>query len=40
MFWQPYAQTQARALERSRPVTALLKQYPDQADDTRSAWRK
>ena len=36
IFWQPYAQTQARALERSKPVAALLKQYPAQADDTRS----
>ena len=36
IFWQPYAQTQARALERSRPVTDLLKQYPTVADDTRS----
>ena len=35
MFWQPYAQAQARALERSKPVAALLKQYPDKADDIR-----
>ena len=36
IFWQPYAQTQARALERSKPVAALLTQYPAAADDTRS----
>ena len=36
IFWQPYEKTQARALERSRPVAALLRQYPDAAADTRS----
>jgi hypothetical protein len=35
LFWQLYAQTQARALERSKPVAALLKQYPDRANDTK-----
>ena len=35
LFWRPYAETQARALERSKPVAALLEQYPDKADDTR-----
>jgi hypothetical protein len=37
IFWQPYAQTQARALERSKPVAARLKQKPDTAADTPSA---
>ena len=36
IFWQPYAETQARALDRAKPVATLLKQYPDKADDTRS----
>jgi len=36
IFWQPYALTQARALERSKPIATLLKQYPDSAADTRS----
>ena len=35
IFWQPYAQTQTRALERAKPVPALLTQYPKQAEDTR-----
>ena len=35
IFWQPYAQTQARALERAKPVPALLTQYPKQAEDAR-----
>jgi hypothetical protein len=35
MFWQPYAETQARRARRSKPVAALLKQYPGKADDTR-----
>jgi len=35
MFWQPYSQSQARALEASKPVAALLKQYADKAEDTR-----
>lgn len=27
-FWQPYADTRGRALERARPVGALLEKYP------------
>ncbi|MGZ5725087.1 MAG: TfpX/TfpZ family type IV pilin accessory protein [Caldimonas sp.] len=30
-FWRSYAQVQERALGRSRPVSALLAQYPQQA---------
>ena len=36
IFWQPYVQSQARAVERSKPVAVLFKQYPAAADDTRS----
>ena len=35
IFWQPYAQTQARALEQSKPVPALFTQYPKQEEDIR-----
>jgi hypothetical protein len=35
LFWIPYTQAQSRALERAKPVAALLKQYPAQAEDTR-----
>jgi hypothetical protein len=35
LFWQPYEKTQARALQRAKPVAALLKQYPAEAEDTR-----
>ncbi|MCE9660503.1 MAG: pilus assembly protein [Burkholderiales bacterium] len=35
IFWQPYEKTQARALERSRPIPLLLLQYPQHAEDTR-----
>ena len=35
IFWQPYVQTQARALERSRPVSILLAHYAQQAAESR-----
>ncbi len=31
IFWQPYAKAQSRAVERSRPIGALLEHYPTQA---------
>lgn len=33
IFWQPYAMAQSRAVERSRPIAALLEHYPGQAAD-------
>ncbi|MET0509296.1 MAG: TfpX/TfpZ family type IV pilin accessory protein, partial [Burkholderiaceae bacterium] len=39
-FWQPYAQAQGRALEKSRPVSQLLSQYPEQAAATRQQLRE
>lgn len=35
IFWQPYDQARARALERSKPLSALLDHYPLQAADSR-----
>jgi hypothetical protein len=34
-FWQPYQQSKAAALARSRPVATLLGHYPAKADETR-----
>jgi len=34
-FWQPYEEAKGRALERSRPMVALVEHYPDQADAIR-----
>ncbi len=34
-FWQPYQQSKAAALARSRPLAALLEHYPSQASETR-----
>jgi hypothetical protein len=36
IFWQPYEQSRPRAVEKSRPISALLAHYPDRA----SAWRE
>ncbi len=30
-FWQPYSESKAQALARARPVSLLLKHYPDRA---------
>lgn len=35
LFWQPYEQSRADALARSRPLDALLQQYPKQTADIR-----
>ena len=35
IFWQPYELAKARALERSRPISTLLSQYPQQTEDIR-----
>lgn len=32
-YWQPYEQSKATALERARPVSLLLKQYPQAQSD-------
>ena len=32
-FWQPYADSRAKALERSRPVSVLLAKYPSARSD-------
>jgi hypothetical protein len=34
-FWQPYEQSKAAALARSRPIAVLLTHYPLRADDAR-----
>ena len=34
-FWQPYEASKAKALERSRPVAALIAHYPGHADEIR-----
>ena len=34
-FWQPYEEAKGRALERSRPMAALIEHYPEQADEIR-----
>jgi len=35
IFWEPYENAQARALERARPIATLLSQYPGQAESIR-----
>lgn len=30
LFWQPYEQSKSDALKKARPISALLRQYPDQ----------
>jgi hypothetical protein len=34
-FWQPYDESKARALGRSRPIAVLLEHYARQADEVR-----
>ena len=34
-FWQPYEQSKAAAIARSRPLATLLSHYPAKADETR-----
>lgn len=36
-FWQPYSESKAQALARARPVSLLLKRYPDRAADINRA---
>jgi hypothetical protein len=38
-FWQPYQQSSSRVLSESRPVSLLLKQYPNGAGEIESAVR-
>ena len=35
MFWQPYVQSKAQALVKSRPLSVLLDHYPARADEIR-----
>jgi hypothetical protein len=35
LFWQPYEQARSRALERARPMGALLEHYPARAAEAR-----